>query len=88
MYVPPTEVELLEGYGVNMNTPQYQRENFIAIANTVEEYFSIFQWTLYATPAVQKILVLEIIIPQQYTEKTWSRIITEKEKTDILIKKL
>ncbi|ONI41660.1 hypothetical protein AN639_03300 [Candidatus Epulonipiscium fishelsonii] len=85
VYVPPTEVELLEGYGINMNTPISVGEFFIAIANTVEEYFHVPMDTHYATPAVQKIGQLEIIIPQQYTEKTWSRIITEKEKTDILI---
>ncbi|OON93792.1 MAG: hypothetical protein ATN32_01640 [Candidatus Epulonipiscium fishelsonii] len=86
VYVPPTQEEILEGYGINMNTPISVGEFLITIVGTVEEHFHVPMDTHYAAPAVQKAGELGIIIPQQYTQLTWSRVLKEHEKIDILLK--
>lgn len=71
---------------INMNVPITRAEFIIAILQTTGEQFPVIMDTHYALPAMEKAEQLGLIDLEKYPMDTWSQVMTNEEKCEVLSK--
>lgn len=83
---PLQEESLVSIHQINMNVPITRAEFIIAIIQTTGVDLPMIMDTHYALPAMQRAEALGLIDLEKYPMETWSQVMSNEEKSEVLSK--